>query len=379
MATASRSGSLSTQFVHAVERVRPEVVDIARKEILFLQLAKDMKFYKVSDTSFAEINPIIESKDVPVTYISTGFETLPTTAVKGAQATYVEYANYTAPVSMSLIEELKIRDPYQLVNLAKTRTYKAGVSIGEQLEKDMFHGTASDSRAVTGLEQALSPQTHSGYNATTATTLGYDRWRFRQATNTYQGIARTAFTADDVGGTHWENNSINLIASTAGITDMNAFAVSSGAPSNGLKILNRFHGVCTYGTDAPNLIISNYKPFEDYQNACVGLIQYNRTGDATQKANLGFGGCWYKNAWWTATERCVASGLSASATTAGNSMIYLLNTKWMRLEVTRGADFVSTEWARNAGQLAAATQILWRGQLIIDNPRTCGVMFNYGA
>ena len=376
MATAARpgSGSLSTQFVHAVERVRSDVVDTARKEILFLQLADSMKFSKKSKTSFAEINPIIDSHDVPVTTISTGFETLPTTAVKGAQATYLEYANYTTPVAMSLIEELKIRDPYQLVSLAKTRTYKAGVSIGERLEKDVFHGTVGDSLAISGMEQAIYPVAGSSIN-TVALALAAPRWKFRQATNSYQGIQRAAFTADGVSGTHWENASMN--AANAGIGATLGFSIASGAPSDGLKVLNRFYGVCTYGTDAPNLIISSYKPFEEYQNACTGLIQYTRAGSDVQKANLGFGGCYYKSAWWTATEQCVASGLTNSIA-EGTPMIYLLNTKWMRLETCEGSDFVLTEWARNAGQLAAAAQLLWRGQLIFDNPRTCGVMYGFG-
>ncbi len=382
MATASRpgSGSLSTQFVHAVEKVRPDVIDVARKEILFLQLAKDMGFHKVSDSSFAEINPIIESKDVPVTTISTGFETLPTTAVKGAQATYVEYANYTAPVSMSLIEELKIKSPYQLIDLAKTRTYKAAVSIGERLERDAFQGTSNGAMNISGLEQAIYAKQASGQGGSTtvATVLAYPRWKFRQANNTYQGITRTAFTADDVGGTHWENNSLSFKAAdwSSGPT---TFSVASGAPSDALKLMNRFYGVNTYGTDAPNLIISDYKPMEDYQNACTGLIQYTKSDNSVQKANLGVGGCYYKGAWWVATEQCKASGLSGGDPAADNSMIYFLNTKWIRLESCRGADFVSTEWARNAGQLAAATQILWRGQLMVDNPRTCGIIYGYGG
>lgn len=382
MATASRpnSGSLSTQFVHAVEKVRPDVIDVARKEILFLQLAKDMGFYKMSDSSFAEINPIIESKDVPVTTISTGFETLPTTAVKGAQATYVEYANYTAPVSMSLIEELKIKSPYQLIDLAKTRTYKAAVSIGERLERDAFQGTSNGSMNIFGLEQAIYAKAALSQSSTTPSgVLAYPRWKFRQANNTYQGITRTAFTADDVGGTHWENNSLSFKSADWASSPPTTFSVASGAPSDALKLMNRFYGVNTYGTDAPNLIISDYKPMEDYQNACVGLIQYVKSGSDTQKANLGFGGCYFKGAWWVATEQCTASGLSGGDAAAGNSMIYFLNTKWMRMECCRGADFVSTEWARNAGQLAAATQILWRGQLLLDNPRTCGVIYGYGG
>lgn len=379
MVTASRpgSGALSTQFIHAVEKVRPEVVDIVRKEITALNVAKEMGFYKETSLSHAEIDPIIESNDVPVTRFSTGFETLPINAVKGAQGAYIEYANYAAPVAMSWVEEQKITAPYEVVDLADTRTYKAAVKIGQELEQDFFWGTASNSLSIAGLEQALPPT-----NGTTITTvaliLAAARWKFRAAANTYLGLARAAFTAEDTTGTGWEGNAANV--SDAHLTDLSAgldISISSGAPSSGLKIINKFYNVCKYGNDVPNLMMSTYAPYEQYQNAVTGVIQYRKTDETTQRGNLGVGGCWFKDAWWVASERAGASGLVGDATAAWN-MIYFLNTKWLRFEVSRKANFEKTDFTGNAGQLAAACQIVFRGQFIMDNPRSCGVLFGFG-
>ena len=380
MPTASRpgAGALATQFVHATERVREKVMDLTRKEITFLNVSKAMGFYTESALPMAEIDPIIESKDVPVTTFTTGYEGLPTNAVKGAQAVYVEYANYSAPVAMSWVEEQKIRDPYRIISLGKVRLYKAGVAIGERLEQDCFWGTVTDAAAISGLEQAIWPATnHNDFDDSDVTSqnnmLSAPRWKFRRSTNQYQGLTRIAFTGEDVGGTHWENASLDLNTVSA----ITPFVFAPIATDASLKVLHRFYNVCTYGADAPDLIISTYKPYEDYLNLATNLSNYYKVDDSMQNVNFGFGSAMYKGAIWMPTERATTSGLTNSIP-ADRDQIYILNTKYMRFEFSDTGNFELSDWARAPGSVAAVAQCLVRCQLIIDNPKYFGVATNYG-
>jgi hypothetical protein len=376
MATASRpgSGALSTQFTHAVERYNKTVQDLVRRDIKALNLFKAMNIYKESRLPMAEINPMIESRDVPVTRFTTGYETLPTVAAKGAQAYYIEYSNYAAPVAMSWVEEKKIRDPYQMIDLAKTRLYKAGAQVGETIDQDIYWGTINDAASIFGLEQIIFPKEQRSTATGLANLVGAAPWQFRQADNsTYAGIARAAFTAEDVTGTGFENASVNLIASTAG-TNAADFSL---ATNGGYRAFNHFYDILCYGNEYPDIILSGRAPAEDYERQAAALINIQRSDESAQAANLGFSTRYFKGALWLSYERTNQSGLTNSlASTVLN--LYLLNTSFMRMEVDVEGDLALTEWNRNAGQLAAAAQVLFRGQLIVDNPKYFGVAFNYG-
>jgi hypothetical protein len=80
------------------------------------------------------------------------------------------------------------------------------------------------------------------------------------------------------------------------------------------------------------------------------------------------------------TDRCVTSGaINTSEIASTSPYIFLLNTSVCGLKVSDSADFEATEFKQPIDQAGAVAQILWRGQLIVENPRYCGVMFNYGS
>lgn len=379
-ATGLSRGTLATLFVHAVEKQSKEVIDICRKEIKALNAFKALGIYGETDAAFAEIDPFIETKDVPVTTFATGIEALPTTIVQGAHAKYVEFCNYTAPVGMTWVEEQKTADPYKIIDLARTRTYKAGTAIGEQLERALFYGSLSDSLAIQGLEQIFKytrgVDTALGTMDSVAECLAAARWQLRQTVDTYFGVSRTAFTADDVGGSHLENVAVGASSALIGATlDI---SLSSGVASDGLKILNKVYDSCTYGDDGPDFMVSTYPPFQQYTMTVPGLIRYMPSGsEQIPGVNLGAGVVRFRNAWWTATEQAAASGL-VSGTTAGYNMIYGLVSKFHKFEVTRKGNFHLTDFVRGPGSLAPVAQLIFRGQQKNNNPRTGFVLMGFG-
>lgn len=386
MATASslNRGTLSTLFVHAVEKYTKEVTDICRKEIKLLNLFKSFGIWQETDAPFAQIDPYIETKDVPVTSFTTGAETLPVNLVQGAHAKYVQFANLAAPVGMTWVEEQKIRGSYEMIDLAKARLYKAGVAIGERSERDAFYGTVNDANTFVGLEQIFPPKNSSStyVNGTVAAFLAQPRWAMRQANNSYFGITRVPFTADDVAGTHLENVSVNAAKGATGVSSgaVQSISITSGVPSDGLQVINKVYDACTYGDDGPDVMVSSYLPFQQYAVTGMGMIRYMPEG-ANQIAgvNMGAGVIRFRNAWWYATEQATASGLNGDATTAGAEMIYGFCSKWHHFYVSRNGNLALTEWARAPYNLAAVAQLVLRCQQVNDNPRTGFCIFNWGA
>lgn len=381
-ATGLDRGDLTTLFVHAVEKRSKKVIDISRKEMKLMNLFKQMGIWKLTDAPFAQIDPFIDTKDVPVTTFKTGLENLPTTLVQGAHAKYVEFANMAAPVGMTWVEEQKIKDPYKIIDLAETRTYKAGVAIGERLEREAVIGTLNDADTIKGLEQifvATDPvDTGLASVNSFAELMAAQRWQLRQTNDTYFGIDRSPFTADDVGGSHMENVAINMDVSEVGITaGHETFTLVSGVASESLRILNKAYDSVTYGGDGPDILYSTYKPFQDYCTVYPQLIQYTPTG-ANQGAgiNLGVGLARFRNAWWAASEQAVSSG--AGDAEAGDDMIYGWDSKWHHFYITNGGNFQTTPFRHAGHNLAAIAQLLLRGQQVNDNPRTGFVLFSYG-
>ena len=370
------TANLNTLYTGAFESVSPKVQDIVFKETTLLNIAMKMGMYQPGNYSHHHMVPVIDKDDASVVSF-TGLQTLPTAATMGARSAYFNFANYATNVTVSWEEQQQIRSPHQIVDLMESRAFKAYRALGSRLDRDMFWGNKSDSNNILGLEQAIFPRRHN----TTPAILNTQRWHLRKADNTYGAVGRSAFTADGVGGTGWENMALDMDADATnvpnGLGAENTFTLASGVPNKALKALTHMFQMLTWGTTMPDLIISAPQPYEDYQNTAAGFLQYVRSGGDAQAAELGFSTTSFKGAQWVQTDRCVASGLEGNAA-SGTPYIFLLNTSVCGLKVSDTADFEATEFKQPIDQAGAVAQILWRGQFIVENPRYCGVMFNYG-
>jgi|DEB19_MinimDraft_3_1074340.scaffolds.fasta_scaffold00123_18 hypothetical protein len=373
------TANLNTLYTGAFESVSSGVQDIVFKETTLLNIAMKMGMYQPGNYSHHHMVPVIDKDDTTVVSF-TGLQTLPTAATQGARSAYFNFANYATNVTVSWEEQQQIRSPHQIVDLMEARAYKAYRSLGSRLDRDMFWGNTSDSNNILGLEQAIYPKRHN----TTGDVLKTARWQLRQANNNYGGVGRANFTADGIGGTGWENMAVDMNSNTGtistGFGSDNTFALASGVPNKALRGLAHMFQMLTWGTTMPDLIISAPQPYEDYQNSAAGFLQYVRTGGDPQAAELGFSTTSFKGAQWVQTDRCVTSGaINTSEIASTSPYIFLLNTSVCGLKVSDSADFEATEFKQPIDQAGAVAQILWRGQLIVENPRYCGVMFNYGS
>lgn len=384
-ASRASSGALNSQAASTIEAYTEKVHDIVRKEMLAIQMADAFGFYKVKSTSHHRIDNVVESEDSQATAFN-GFDTLPNGAPKGSQGVYWDYKNYAAPVAWALTDSKDMSNPFTVVDQLEVRTYKAMVGCGKLIDRDMVVGNTSDAKKINGLEQMIFPIAA----LTPTTVLSAPKWRFRQATNTFGGVTRVAFTGDGVAGTNWENVSTGMRSATETELTTTTYAnnnrfgyqttatVPGTVPTAAYQLFEHVYLMCTYGIERPNLILSTTLPYEDYSRMGVPLVRYSKTNADVQSLNLGFGDVTYKGAEWGFSENFAASGLNGTPT-AGQDMIYLLNTNTLELEVTDGCDFVATDWVPGQAQLASTMYIYWRGQFVCVDPRKNGVLWAYGT
>lgn len=369
------SGALTTQAVTAIEAFRNQAMDIVRPQFLLLQLAQKYGFYKVNRTSHHRIDAVIDQM-ANQTVAFDGYDPLPNGGVKGAQGVTFAYANYASPVSYAWTETEEMRDPYQYLDFLEVKTYKAVTDLANRIDLDACYGNTADAKKINGLEQICYPKDQ------TTTGLNLKAWQHRQANNTYGGVARTAFTADGVGGTNWENLSCNMKATVSGIASPYTFGFSSSTnpniPNDANVMLNHIYQLATYGLDQPDVIFSTNLPYEHYSNSMQGLQRYPRTSDDTLSVNLGFTGLRFRQADWAANDRYGTSGLNGDASTAGRDVLYLLNTSTLMLEVSETADFAMTDEYGSNAQLVGVMWALWRGQFVCLDPRKNAILYNYG-
>lgn len=375
---ARDTANLNTLYTGARESIESAAQDIVFKETTAMYMAQKYGMYTVGQYSHHHVVPVVDKDDTDVRAYE-GYDTLPTQATLGARSAYFPIKKYATNISISQDDEDDIQNAYNLVDLLETRAFKAYRGLSSRLDRDFFWGSGSDTKQIFGLEQAVYAKAAS--SGTMANVLSRGRWNVRQANNTYAGVARVAFTST-VDGTGWENLSASGASAVHGgsATTDSPILITSGAPSFGLKLLNHMYQLSSYGGQHPDIILSTLKPWEDYLNACQGLIQYFKTDGTTQAGNLGFTNAMFKGAEWVWTERAQASASNGSdASTAAADMIYGLTSSAWKLIVQEGRDFSMSEFVRPVDQAASTAQVFWRGQQVCVNPRYNFVIYNYGV
>ncbi len=380
-ASRPASGALTAQILTAYETFQPKVRDIASSETILLGLASMMGMTDEGDYNHHEIEGIIDEIDSEVRSFKR-FDTLSTHATKGAVAAYWDFANYASPITIAWEEEQEYGGPAKLVDTSEVRFYKCGRGIGQRLETDMFYGNPVDGNNILGLEQAVPSKAAVdaalGTLNTVAEFLAAARWQFRQTTSTYGGVARTAFTSATAGGTGWEGLSADVSGTTVNGGTALDISIASGAPSAGLKVMTHFYYACRRGGNEPNLILSTALPWEQYEYAAMGQLRFLPENMAQNQFKLTFANRMFKSAVWAFTDKAKASGLSGSAS-AGDDMIYFLNTESWKLKIKAGANMALSEFVKPANQMAVTAQMVWRGQWVCEEPGLNGCLWKFGA
>ncbi len=169
-----------------------------------------------------------------------------------------------------------------------------------------------------------------------------------QATKKIESIDILVDATSNVGGIPRSSNSY-----------WQSTVVASGSfASQGLSDMRTLYNTISSsaGKDSPDFIISTQSVYESYESV---LQPQERFADAAM-ADGGFQSLRFKGAPFVYDSK-IATG-----------RLYMLNSKYLHLDIDSESDFVVSPFVKPTNQAARVAQILWMGNVTINNPRRCG-------
>ena len=370
MATAARrTANFNTLYSTALERWYDpgKVQDTIFEPTPFLWVLNGV-CKEVGRWGYDIIVNILEAKNAGVDSFQY-YDTVSTAPSKGPQAARFSPANYSGPLAISWQEEVENREPARILDRIQIALEQLELTMAERMNLDSYLGNVANSKNIVGIEQALPAFTDSGTLAAHT-----DQWEYKQATNSYGGITRTAWTAPlGVGGTGWEPLAVDFDGSEE-------FGYSSGVPTTGLAELQDIYAFSSKGIIHPDLLLTSNSPFRDYETAAQTKMQIRKEADTFRGIQLGYENLKYKSAVMIRDENAVAQNASAAVgddAANGEQNVYGLTTRFWKLLVEEDFDFALGPIRGPVDQHATVRHMVWRGQIVCCNPRYNFRIYSY--
>lgn len=309
------------------------------------------------------------------------YDQVSTTPIAPGSAARFTAANYDVPITISWEEMLETSGRDAICDHIERVSKVQLLAMVRTFAEDMYRGNAINTKSIVGLEQlayALTQWDNTSATYTVPTSLSYikDTWRARQATNVVGGITRTGFSTAD-NGTGWENVAVDL--DPAG-NQTNVFGFSSGAKNAAMIAMDQAYRFTSYGMEKPDLIVSTNMPYDDYIAAMDSKITVFKEENTLSDVQYGFKNLKFQNAVWFPDDFALAyDDVGSADEVAGTDKIYIINTDYTYLMIDSRANFALGPELQPVDQHAYTRHVVLRGQLVSENPRTLGVVFNYGA
>lgn len=278
------------------------------------------------------------------------YETLNTTPSDGITSAFFPWCELGGTISIARLEERQNSGEAALLNMLKSKTTQAEMSMKAEVNRQLIQGTVSTLTFV------------NGNDAKDMFPLGYFM-RKAKATNP---LTSNVGGISNVTYDWWRTRVGDFGSGGATSADFNV-TVSTRA---GLKTyLYRLWNFCSRGADGsgPDIILSDQVTFETYEMALDAQKQFVDTNIA----DLGFDNIKLKGGVmvWDELVPDVASG--TTSLTYGS--VFMINSKFYKLIVDSETDFITTPFISPENQTAKVAKILFMGNAIASNLRKLGV------
>lgn len=241
-----------------------------------------------------------------------GAETLDTTLQEGMTIARYNWKQYAASIGITGLEKRNNRGDAALINLLEAKTNQATMSLRDQLSQGAWSdGTGNSSKDLTGLQALIS------------------------ATSTVGGLAPGTFD--------WWKSTVTSSGSFAG---------------QGLSDMRSTFNTVTFGNDKPDAIFTTQDVFESFEASLQPQERYSNT----TAANSGFMNLTFKGIPVIFDRDCPSGNM------------YFLNSKYLSFVVHRDADMSTGPFVTPENQDVSTAQILFQGNLTVNNRRMHGVM-----
>lgn len=256
--------------------------------------------------------------------------------------------NANVDLTIDWDEEMTASGPEKVMDLMEAKGEWARNTFFDGMATEVYNN-GSETTALAGLQYALKEGTAGGD---------------LPPTMTYGGISRSSTV-----NTWWNHQSINTAAYTTGtagtfLTDGVAApntAINFGIPNKMFARIKLASG------KAPTMILSNVGSWTDVHYQLVRNERYQRPQQQSDLFKAGYENFMFRNAAWVQDEK-------APRDASKIEKVYFIYEPAVRLHVDSRANFAFEPFRKPHNQMVRTAYILWRGELIINEPRSCGVI-----
>lgn len=263
--------------------------------------------------------------DKPTAQTFSGYDTLNMNPVEDVTAAYYNWAMYQIPVMISGTEDLNNSGKYAMINQLTLAMQNAEQGLKDKMGTDLF-AASTGANDIVGIlafvDDGTNTATYGSINRTT-----YTWWASKYGANGGTGRQLTAY------------------------------------------LLQNMFGQCTIDNQQPDLLVTD----QAVSNKLL-LMQDGKqffTQDTSNLAPVSFQNLVYKG-----RPVLVDSHIT---TPSSNSQIYFLNERTMTFYVHKDCDFFLRPFREPFNQFVIGSQIMWRGQLVGNQPRLNGRLVDIDA
>jgi hypothetical protein len=261
-----------------------------------------------------------------------GFDVLSTAATDGITSAFYTFAYNATPIVISMTEEKESRKSDSAVKLLTAKTQQAMTKSMDTINSALH--VSAGGKAMLSLQDIIpqaSGTTLGGINATNETWWENQRTDFDASYTTFSTQTTTRHQGPIAMGTVWNN--------------------------------------CSEGNDKTNLIATSFGNLQRYEEMFEASDSFTRfTTNGSKRGgggDLGItGDLSFRGAPIYADRDCVADDM------------YFLNTKYLKLKMQAGLNFAKTPFKEPANQMAKVAFIVTGVQLVTNNRRRQGVLYD---
>lgn len=251
-----------------------------------------------------------------------GYGQLLTIPQEGMTIARFSWKQYAGAISMSGHERRVNKGEAAMIKLFESKAKQTEMSLRDRMSRDAYaDGTGNGSLNLTGLAAIVS------------------------ATTTVGGLSPTTFP-------WWKAYSATSVGSFA---------------TNGIDAIRTGVNTISRGNDAPDAMFTDQTNHERYESALQTKQQYAYVGTNKAVGDAGFQALAFRGIPMFFDRDCTANTL------------YMLNSRYLKFCVLKGADFDTSEFVTPENQDAGAAQILFEGNLVTNNRRNLGLLSGFSA
>lgn len=262
------------------------------------------------------VEPIKYAKTTAVGAYS-GYDTFDMTPPDHITAAEFNWGRYYATVSISGEEEDENKGEAAVLNLLSEKVDDARMALKDKLGDDIYAGT--DTKGIIGLASAVD------------------------SADTYGGIAVADFSG-------WAAGEDSTSYTRAQLED-------SSQDNYIHKLFQAADRSCLHLGRQPNLIVTTPLIWDIYESTLAAQQRFLKTKRGQKIADAGFDVLEWRSRPVVKDEKC----------TAGS--VFFLNTEFMKLRIDPNKNFKFTGFKEPTNQDARAGQILFKGQVCLNNRR----------